>query len=151
MNEKHCWMGLSVRLVAGLLLISLCSAMAEEISESPAAERWAPQRCIRTTQIKDTEVLNNRMILFYLYGGKIYLNRLPGRCPGLTNSSGFSYSPITAQRLCNVDFIGIRRFGGDITHTSTTGCGLGLFRPIREELAVWLKDLQRAKKADASE
>jgi len=152
MNEKRSWMGLSVRSVAALLLISLSSAMAEEISESPAAERWAPQRCIRATQISDTEVLNNRMILFYMHGGEIYLNRLPGRCPGLTNFSGFSYFPVTAHRLCNLDFIGLRRFtGGDFSPTSTTGCGLGLFRPIREELVVWLKDWQRARKAGASE
>ena len=43
-----------------------------------------PESCVQLTRIRHTDVIDDRNVIFYMHGGKIFHNRLPNRCPGLT-------------------------------------------------------------------
>ena len=89
------------------------------------------ERCITTQSIRETDIIDERTIVFRMRGGDYYVNNLSYRCRGLVREDRFSYR-VTAGRLCNVDTIRvIEQFGGRIQEG--IGCGLGLFYPITEE------------------
>ena len=95
------------------------------------------ERCLSTRSIRDTDILSDRMILFEMPGNKHYLNNLSYECRGLRRAGSFSYQT-RAGRLCNVDTIRvIEQFGGSIREG--IGCGLGLFYPITEDEAEFLR------------
>jgi hypothetical protein len=86
--------------------------------------------CIPVNRIRNTDILDDRRIVFYLYGSEMYLNRLPHRCPGLRSADAFSYD-VRTSRLCNVDTISVlENFGGRIREG--VRCGLGKFETIDE-------------------
>lgn len=62
------------------------------------------RHCISVARIKQTEVVNDRIILFHMLGGRTLKNELPKRCAGLGLDRGFAYAP-SADKLCNVDVI----------------------------------------------
>lgn len=89
------------------------------------------ERCITTQSIRETDIIDERTIVFRMHGGDYYVNNLSYRCSGLVRENRFSYR-VTAGRLCSVDAIRvIEQFGGRIQEG--IGCGLGLFYPITEE------------------
>ena len=138
-------MPIGIKLFAGSMatVLLVASAPSPTAADAPATDQWAPRKCISAARISDTDILNNRTILFYKQGDVVYLNRLPGRCPGLKVAGGFAFYPST-HRLCHLDYIALpRRTGGRFA--PTLGCGLGMFQPIPKALAVWLKDAQRAR------
>ena len=90
-----------------------------------------PVDCINAQRIRNTKVLNDREIVFYMSGSDIYLNRLPHRCSGLRMADAFSYEVRTSQ-LCHIDLIRVvDNFGGSMR--TGIACGLGRFLPITEE------------------
>lgn len=95
------------------------------------------ERCLSTRSIRDTDILSDRTILFEMRGNEYYLNNLSYECRGLRRAGSFSYQT-RAGRLCNVDTIRvIEQIGGSIREG--IGCGLGLFYPITEDEAEFLK------------
>lgn len=97
-----------------------------------------PKACISTQRISRTEILNDREVLFHMYGSEIYLNRLPHRCSGLRRSDAFGYEVRTSQ-LCDVDVIRVmRNFGGSLD--PGIACGLGKFLPVGEEQLPLLRE-----------
>jgi len=108
----------------------------EETGEDLAFDREGEQ-CILTRAIRDTQIIDDRTILFRMRGGVVYVNNLTNNCRGLRRERRFSYSP-TVGRLCNVDAIRvIESFGGVIQEG--IACGLGSFYPITEEESELLK------------
>ena len=108
----------------------------EETGEDLAFDREGEQ-CISTRAIRETQIIDDRTILFRMRGGVVYVNNLTNNCRGLRRERRFSYSP-TAGRLCNVDTIRvIEDFGGVIQEG--IACGLGSFYPITEEESELLK------------
>ena len=94
------------------------------------------ERCINTRNIRNTDILDERTILFRMRGGDHYLNYLRSDCPGLLREERFSYRT-TGGRLCRVDMIRVlEQFGGYIQEGM--GCGLGVFYPITAEEAEFL-------------
>lgn len=90
----------------------------------------APENCVNRSQIRSTNVVDDRTIDFKMVGGKVYRNTLPNRCPGLGFEEAFSYRT-SINQLCNVDIIRVlRNFGGRIDEG--TACGLGKFQQIRK-------------------
>ena len=59
------------------------------------------QRCIDTRRLRDTYIVDDSSILFYMYGGDIYRNFLRRECFGLDRYNSFSYEP-SFYRLCNL-------------------------------------------------
>ena len=51
------------------------------------------QRCIDTRRLRDTYIVDDSSILFYMYGGDIYRNFLRRECFGLDRYNSFSYEP----------------------------------------------------------
>lgn len=146
-------------IVAACVLILSCAAAAAEEPDSAVveidtnaaeAEEARGQRedkladeiiaetrdCINVKRIRRTEIVNNRTLLFYMFGSTVYVNQLPHRCSGLRMADAFSYK-ITASRLCSLDFI---RVVDTFTGGPRTACALGKFRPVTEEQAIMLRE-----------
>ena len=91
------------------------------------------ERCINTRNIRGTDVLDERTILFRMRGGDYFVNYLRNDCPGLVREERFSYRT-SGGRLCQVDMIRVlEQFGGFIQEGMS--CGLGAFYPISEDEA----------------
>src|SRR5688572_23628518 len=71
-----------------LLLVGL-PANAQEDDE--AAFDRTPQDCIVTTNIDETDAIDDQNIIFRMNGRRAYRNHLPRRCPGLERENRFSY------------------------------------------------------------
>ncbi len=114
-----------------LMTICLSTSSGAEDSEGENIddldELVAPKHCVSLARIDHTEVLDNQNILFFMKGGRIYLNRLPHKCPGLARREAFMYRTSLGQ-LCNVDIITVL---DDIGFGFSPGasCGLGQFYP----------------------
>ena len=111
-------------------------APAFELDEDDFAIDREGERCIITRNIRNTDILDERTILFRMRGGDYYLNYLRNDCPGLVREERFSYRT-TGGRLCQVDTIRVlEQFGGFIQEGMS--CGLGVFYPITTEEAEFL-------------
>ena len=115
-------------------------------ANAPAADAKAddfdrtPTDCITITNIKETAVIDDSTILFYMRGGKkvTYRISLPqGACPNLGRERRFSYKT-TMNRLCDSDLITVlEQFGAGLREGFT--CRLGKFYPIPYEEAELLR------------
>ncbi len=77
------------------------------------------RECLLLAQIHTTTAVSNQEILFRLYGGEHWRNKLPVGCTGLGFNRGFTYDT-SLHRLCRGQFI----------HTlepRSSPCVLGLF------------------------
>jgi len=89
-----------------------------------------PKSCVRRSQIRSTDVIDNRTIDFKMRGGKIFRNKLPNRCGGLGFDEAFSYRTST-NNLCSVDIIRVLdNTGGRLQERNA--CGLGKFQQIEK-------------------
>lgn len=75
--------------------------------------------CLRTHEIRNTRVLDDKTILFVMRDRKVWKNTLEGTCPSLAFYESFSYS-VHNGSLCSSDWIQV--FGG-----VSFSCGLGRF------------------------
>jgi hypothetical protein len=112
----------------------------EEILNEPAAadEYGDSPRCIQTTRIRDTQVLDGQHIVFRVRGDKYYLVRLDFACPRLRRGSGIMYES-SGRRLCTLSWVrAISGFGG----SSDFGppCQIPGFQEITREQVDLLKD-----------
>lgn len=88
-----------------------------------------PVNCINLSQIRNSQVRDDRTIDFMMNGGKVYRNELPYQCGGLGFDRSFTYSTSLTQ-LCNVDIITVlQNFGGGLNRGAS--CGLGSFVPVK--------------------
>lgn len=95
-----------------------------------------PVDCVSTTRIRQTEIIDDRTILFYLRGGRVYNNILDRDCPDLKREDRFAYE-VRGGRLCSVDMIRVLPRIGGIGFGAT--CRLGDFHPITREEAELLE------------
>lgn len=87
-----------------------------------------PKSCVRRSQIRSTDVIDDSTIDFKMRGGKIYRNKLPNKCGGLGFEEAFSYRT-SINQLCNVDIIRVLDNTGNSLDTRNA-CGLGKFQEI---------------------
>lgn len=110
------------------LLLAGVALTAEE--ESEAADDGM-RNCISVSRIRNTEVVDDLNILFYMRGSKIYHNVLPRRCPSLAREKRFSYR-VAGSSLCQMDFIQVLySYPGGFNDGPT--CTLGYFQEITKE------------------
>jgi hypothetical protein len=89
-----------------------------------------PKSCVRRSQIRSTNVIDNQTIDFKMRGGDIYRNTLPHKCGGLGFEESFSYRT-SVNQLCNVDIIRVLdSTAGQIRERNA--CGLGKFHKIEK-------------------
>ncbi len=132
------------------LLIAAVAAVADDDgtaasdadSDADADQYFKLENCVDTSRIRQTSIIDDRTIIFYMNQKNIFVNHLPYRCPGLKIAGAFSYRTSISQ-LCNVDTIKvIRSLGGRID--AGPSCGLGKFRPVTEEEVAMLKNKEIA-------
>ncbi len=124
---------------AGLALTALAvtawsgsQALAHDAKhEDPLAaykETGKTTRCLRLVDIDQTRILDAQNILFKLKSGKLYISKLPHRCPGLSRDRAISYS-LSVPELCDLDIITVIDTG---LHQEVGSCGLGTFHEVKE-------------------
>jgi hypothetical protein len=122
--------------LAVLSLVSLALAGCMQADASTARDRsnapparitGNPVSCIRTVDITDTRVRDDRTIDFMRNARQGWRNTLPYGCPGLAVQNAFTYKTSTNE-LCSVDIIHVLETAGGLSRGA--GCGLGQFVPI---------------------
>ncbi len=109
----------------------------EELLASVNGEPLVAERCIRSSAIDTTEVLNPRLVVFKVGRRTIYINQMPVDCPGLKPKAKIA---LTARddRLCQLDSIRVLHPSGMASDGSDNimfgpNCMLGKFERITEE------------------
>jgi hypothetical protein len=125
-----------IRTAAALLvtlpLLLQCTAPAAR----PAAQASVTGEvdCIDLSRVSSRRALGPDSIRFDLLGGRSYVNRLPGRCPGLARSENFGALAFEVQgnRLCRGDKVRPvdPALGG---YGQSVPCRLGRFTPVAAE------------------
>jgi hypothetical protein len=93
--------------------------------------------CVDVSRVDYTHVVDDQNILFYMYGGNVYLNHLSHPAPGLDRNRPFMHRT-SVNRLCANDIITVLEDWGFsfVPGASTT---LGKFEPIGEEEAAAMR------------
>ena len=135
--------------LGSLTFAMLAAAQDDAVDTDAAAEATADdidregERCISVSRLRDTYVVDDRTVLFYMYGGDVYRNVLSRDCPSLKRERRFSYK-VTVNRLCSVDWITvIEGFGRGLS--PGISCGLGQFFEISEGEADFLRFGERSE------
>lgn len=125
--------------VLGLLLA--LPAFAQNDPDAAAGESAAaaedfdrtPVKCVSVNRIRQTEIIDERTVLFRMSGNRIYRNELAVSCPRLVQEKRFSYD-VHVNRLCDTDYITVLEYWGTQLREGPS-CGLGMFYPITAEEA----------------
>jgi hypothetical protein len=88
----------AIAAAASLLAASLAHA-AESPSSGPSPAAPAGNVCLWTYQIDHTSVPDENTIVFHMIGGKTWVNKLAGPCPGL-KFHGFTYVVRGSGEIC---------------------------------------------------
>jgi len=81
-------------LAAGLALPGIASA------DEQAAPAPSNNVCLQVSSINYTQVVDDRTILYHMYGGKVWRNTLPRRCLDLKFENGFT-EVVHANEVCS--------------------------------------------------
>lgn len=84
------------------------------------------KRCISLNRISNTQVLDDKTILFKMRGRKHYVNRMKHACPSLKREERFMYKTSIGQ-LCSIDIITVL----DSFGRQWASCGLEKFEEIK--------------------
>ncbi len=99
---------------------------AKDKSKEKGVQIGEKVNCVDIIRIRNTRVVDDRTILFFMRGNTVYKNSLPNACPGLGFEKTFTYST-SLSRLCNTDII-------TVLYTTPVqrgaSCGLGMFERI---------------------
>ena len=94
--------------------------------------------CITLRNVRRTEVIDDRNVLYHMRGRTVYLNIMPRQCGGLARQNRFSYSTMMG-RLCNLDNITVL-YDDPFGLSGGNSCQLGKFHKITREDAKALKE-----------
>ena len=110
-----------------LLLLPVLLAAAPARDRVPRAEpAGRPVTCLRTNEIRETLVRDDRTIDFVTNGRRVYRVTLPQGCPRLGFERRFAYETSIGQ-LCSTDIITVLPDTG-LPHGAS--CGLAPFQPV---------------------
>jgi len=125
----------------GILIAALPAGPA--LAQSPVKQD-PPTQCLRLSNIDQLVVLDDSHVVFYMKGGKKYLNSLPYACHGLRMNDTIMYRT-SLDRLCDVDVITVLdRIGKG--YMPGPSCGLGAFEPITDDgIATLRNELKQEK------
>ncbi len=135
--------------VVGLTLPAQAQRGANSADEEAEFLDREPEDCIRTSRIRNTEIIDDETILFYMRGSRVYRNALDHACPGLERSGRFIMETRNGQ-LCSIDTVtSFRQFGSTFFPGAT--CMLGPFHPItREEAELMELELDESAEVQGS-
>ncbi len=104
-------------IIAGGLAVVGCSD--DPAPDQTSASAGSNGVCLQTSMIDHTAILSDSAIVFYMKGGKPYLNTLTFPCPSLKFEDGFTYEADFPEICSNAQTIKVLRSG--------TFCELGQF------------------------
>jgi len=136
-------------ILGGVLLAAAVAAHGadEATSESAPADSSdaRPVHCLDLVRIKETDILDNRHIVFHMVNGDMYLNTLPHACPGLRKNE--PYMLRTSQsRICDLDIITMLHPNG-WGFMPGASCGLGDYEKVTQEQVEMVKRAAKVKKS----
>jgi hypothetical protein len=106
---------------------------ADEDGDGPRIAR----PCLNHSEIKRTQVLDDRNIVFVTRDGEIYDNQLLRQCPSLRRNSVVNYAPVNGK-LCAGNTFAVLWQTGANNYVPAFICPLGNFVPITEDELVEL-------------
>ena len=120
-----------------------------EAEKAQAELDRTPESCVLLNRVDRNIAANDRQVVFFMKGGKNYINVLDQSCPALKAGDYrliFQYRTASAKttRLCDYDGFTVEK------QTSRTGCSLGKFIPITPEEAAALTAKPAAAPAASS-
>jgi len=117
----------TVAVVLGALAVNVAPALAKDNEAGTKGVAVGEKvNCLDIVRIRNTRVLDDKTILFYMRGNEVYKNTLPTACPQLGFEKTFTYSTSLTQ-LCHTDIITVL-FATPLQEGAS--CGLGLFEKI---------------------
>lgn len=131
-----------VLLCSGIALFAPLAA-AEETTPTPVMLSNAPGpdqfvRCLMPVQIRDTEVLSDRHIVFYTRGDRRYLVEFPQGCGGLRKDASFRIQA-RGNGYCQHDTVQPLTLASPGSGFWGTPCPVPGFRPVTEAQVKALK------------
>lgn len=124
--------------VAAFVLCAISPTYAQDDGDSNDDVDDGSVSCITLRNVRRTDAIDDRNVLYYMRGGPVYHNILPHACNGLARENRFSYTT-NMGRLCSHDLISVI-FTGPFGLQEGTSCQLGDFHKITKEDAKALKD-----------
>ena len=118
---------LTVLAAVATVAIAAPGAARDRDAVPPAVPDGPARSCVPLTQLRDSNVRNNRVIDFRVSGDRYYRVTLPQDCPGLGSERRFSYATSLGQ-LCAQDIITVLYQAPLMRGAS---CGLAEFQPVR--------------------
>lgn len=122
--------------LAGTLTVGTGSAMSGGATREKAVEKVGDTlSCLGNSAIVGRMAEDERTIRFETLGGRVYRNRLSGRCPGLSQAAqgfGALAFELHGDRLCRGDLVRVvepSRGGG---FNSVPACPLGTFERVAD-------------------
>jgi hypothetical protein len=116
-------------------------AVANRAAEDAKADNFdrTPTSCVTLSNIKETAIVDDSTILFFMRGGSklTYRTSLAHECPNLEREGRFRYTT-SMNRLCDSDLITVLEQFGVGLHDGFS-CRLGSFYPIPYEEAELLR------------
>jgi hypothetical protein len=129
---------LFVATFVALLAMSAGSAMPGAAAAPKATSKaGAGSACLYNSQITSRVAEDGQTIRFELLGGRVYRNRLSGRCPGLrqaANGFGTLAFDLHGDQLCSGDLVRVidPSRGGTMTLRTAPACPLGPFELVED-------------------
>ena len=128
-------------------------AAAVEAILTEASEFSEAQRCLRPNDFRSIRILDDQHIVFEGRHGKMWLNTLPMRCPGLRRGSVLGIERLSGiSSFCRMDSFAIydwvdwpwyRRWPWD--WAGGPRCALGDFQPVNEIQVKALKETLKVR------
>jgi hypothetical protein len=112
---------LGVLMGAAMLALAGCSDDPAPTDTQPA-EVAGNGVCLQTSQIDHTDIVNDSAIVFFMKGGKAYMNTMRIPCPSLKMDDGFAYMNDVPEICSASQTIRVLRSGNF--------CELGQFTPF---------------------
>jgi hypothetical protein len=143
--------GTTLRVIGLAILIPVTAlvpvtALAQEEAQEPM-DVGNTEKCINLRLIKNTTVIDDYNILFYVNQQKAYLNTMPRKCNGLAREDRFSYEA-RSSRLCSSDYIKVLMSGASGMRAGIS-CRLGEFQPMTKAEADAMKNPEAIRAEDA--
>jgi hypothetical protein len=137
--------GLATTAVASPASVTPAPEVHAILSEPLPDDAYAERRsCIGQHQMRSTEILDTRRILFHGANGRIWLNQLRQACYGLERDRTLAFE-IKGSQLCRMDhFRAIERMGGRPMNVGGD-CFLGDFELVTEAQAGLLREAAARK------
>ncbi len=121
--------------VGTLLTLAASGVVAQEASP----HQTLGERCIRTSRIFESRVIDETTVILDMRGGPDLKMELAGKCHGLRDHRGFSYSSSIGRLCANGDVIRAIRDSRGLGST----CAISSFTPLTADESAALKASRR--------